>query len=300
METFCHILQSEGFNARVYIDDVLLVEKTLGRATAGFRRAKALITELGIDQSISKEQKPTRTLKFIGYYLNTNNMTISIPADRIKEILDLLHLWTQKIRVTRLQLQRLLGKLFYVTRCTQPGRLFLCRLLQTLRNTPEVGTISLTAEFYKDIYWFIYMLTSYNLVHLLDPPMIENHIYLTNNGNHHTAIMWPYFYTINFTTSELIHEAPLYNMLAAVNTWAKKCYEQKLIIHTYHKKFLHLINTGDTKNAAHMSIARQIWLVSALNHCQVRARYLTNIPTFPQPMCLATPPSHALLLNANL
>ena len=64
----------------------------------------------------------------------------------------------------RKDLESLIGKLQFVTACVRPGRIFISRLLNTLRGLPA-GVHSAEFEMCKDIEWWKKFLTKYNGVY---------------------------------------------------------------------------------------------------------------------------------------
>jgi hypothetical protein len=177
-QAICELLKSEGVEAAVYIDDYLLIHKSLLGAQQGFGRAKELLTDLGIDQAIHKEQPPTQVIHWIGYIINTIQMTVSIPPEKIKEIIQMLCNWVTKQNASKHELQKVLGKLHYVSRCSHPARLFVGRMLNTLRAAPPKGTIALSQEFKADILWFLRFLPLYNAIHCIDPVPVKYELYI--------------------------------------------------------------------------------------------------------------------------
>ena len=81
--------------------------------------------------------------------------TLSIPFDKLKKISKMCHDWLHKDRATRHQVQRLVGLLIYIHKCIPPARLFVNRILSTLRSMPKYGYVKLDRNFYKDIAWFL-------------------------------------------------------------------------------------------------------------------------------------------------
>ena len=57
--------------------------------------------------------------------MDSDNRTISIPDEKLKEIVDLCKNWGTKNTCTKIQLQSLLGSLLYITKCVRPAQFFL-------------------------------------------------------------------------------------------------------------------------------------------------------------------------------
>ena len=105
---------------------------------------------------------------------NAIDMTISVSPHRLDELTELCQQWTKKLRFTRVELEQLIGKLQFVTSCVRPGRIFLSRLLNALRETNRSGTYDVTHQMKKDISWWLLFLPHYNGVLLLWPELMMN------------------------------------------------------------------------------------------------------------------------------
>ena len=69
----------------------------------------------------------------------------------ISEIIDLVTVWLDKCCCSKKNLKSLLGKLIFLLQCVRPGRLFVSRLLNWLRETPDIGTVSILEDFKLDL-----------------------------------------------------------------------------------------------------------------------------------------------------
>ena len=76
------------------------------------------------------------------------------PPGQVAEIQLLVHHWYSKPTATLRDLRTLLGKLLYVSKVCPSARLFLNRMLDTLRQCLEQGSFTLSPEFHKDLDWF--------------------------------------------------------------------------------------------------------------------------------------------------
>jgi hypothetical protein len=103
---------------------------------------------------------------FLGSLFNTINMTISVPQDKLKEIIDLVTVWLSKHYATKRQLQSLIGKLQFAAHCVRPGRIFIARLLRSLRNSKSGCPFKIYKEFRRDLQWWHKFFPLYNGVSL--------------------------------------------------------------------------------------------------------------------------------------
>ena len=115
-----------------------------------------------LQEASDKLCPPSTCMEFIGITFDTVTSTISIPANKIAEIMALVRTWQGRSCATKHQLQSLLGKLHHVSKCVKPARLFVSRMLDTLRSVPDRGRVALNADFQRDLQWFANFLPTYN------------------------------------------------------------------------------------------------------------------------------------------
>jgi len=151
-----------GTQTLQYVDDCVGVERDGNTATTAFTRLRDVITELGLKEAPDKLCPPSTRMEFIGITFDTVAGTISIPQDKVLEILCLVRDWLGRTSATKHQLQSLLGKLHHIAKCVKPARLFVARMLDTLRSAPDRGRILLDDDFRCDVQWFANFLPSYN------------------------------------------------------------------------------------------------------------------------------------------
>ena len=87
---------------------------------------------------------------------------MSIPPEKLTNISQICREWQHKKFCSKRDLQSLLGSLLYVSKCVKHSRMFLSRMLNTLRDHHSRDMITLNDEFQKDIHWFNVFLHSFN------------------------------------------------------------------------------------------------------------------------------------------
>ena len=160
------------FSSINYSDDIGGAEATLGRATAAFIALTDLFVELGLEESVEKAHPPSTKMPYLGVEFDTVAMTMSIPAEKLQEVRSEVRLWMRKTTATRKNLQRLLGKLFWVSRCVQHSRSFMGRLLGQLKLTNAIGDnkkVKLSPDCMADIQWWDRYLRRFNGVEIMYP-----------------------------------------------------------------------------------------------------------------------------------
>ena len=68
----------------------------------------------------------------LGLWVDTINMTVSIPDDNLGQITTLVAYWALKRVANIHELRTTLAKLFYIAQCCPPARFFFNRILDML------------------------------------------------------------------------------------------------------------------------------------------------------------------------
>ena len=137
-----------------------------------------LLQQLSLEISQSKLVSPTTCAVCLGIEINTINLTLKIPSDKLLEIQRICAKFATKNKVTKNQLQSLLGSLLYITKCVQPARFFLNRMLQLFRDHISRLAITLNVDFHRDLNWFNTFLPQYNGVTFYDHQKPHHTVYL--------------------------------------------------------------------------------------------------------------------------
>ena len=107
------ILKAHGVsNIMHYLDDFI----TLGTPGSSQCESNRLIMSglcelLGMPLAVDKCEGPTTLLGFLGFLLDTNNMTVSLPQEKLDRIASLIHKWLDRRSCTKSELESLIGQL---------------------------------------------------------------------------------------------------------------------------------------------------------------------------------------------
>ena len=143
------IFHNMGFDAVSYLDDFGGWD-TIAQADLAFHKLGSLLKQLGIAESEDKAFAPSQIMVFLGSKFNTIDMTISVPQEKLTELIDLVKVRLHKTKATKRQLQSLIGKLQFAAHCVRPGWLFIARLLRKVRTRHnDHVTITVDDEFKK-------------------------------------------------------------------------------------------------------------------------------------------------------
>ena len=164
--------QQKLYKSLNYSDDIGGGETSLTRATQSFNALGTLLADLGLVESVSIAHPPSTSMPYLGIQFDTVAMTMSIPADKVEEVRELVSLWMKKSTTSKKSLQQLLGKLHWVSRCVRFSRGFMGRLitqLQQMHALSDHKKISLSQGCKDDIQWWGRYLRRFNGIELLYP-----------------------------------------------------------------------------------------------------------------------------------
>ena len=162
-----YILPTAGCHVFNYLDDFIGVAQP-SRALRDYEFCGSLLNELGLQESPSKACPPSTTLNCLGVEINTVDMTLSITSARLNELEGLLSTWLTRKSVTKSELQSLVGKLSFVSKCVRQSRLFLSRILALLRTVKcNHHHVKLSRQFYSYIRWWLRFIRVYNGISII-------------------------------------------------------------------------------------------------------------------------------------
>lgn len=267
-----YLMAQEGFTVLAFLDDFAGCEMDRTKAEAAYACFIRLTTRLGLQLANDKCAPPATIMQWLGYDINAQTMIISIPQEKLKEVLAICQLWSAKKRASRQMIQSLLGKLIHLVNCVRHARKFTARILETLRymNTNGKDWTTVNDEFKADIAWFRHYAEQANGVSLFAP--VKEKIYiecdssLTGGGANTDLAYYRWKYTKQHTDRyAAIHQLEAVNALVAYRTLcpshetAGKC----VVILTDNLSSSFALEYGRSKDRVLCACAREIWLEAA-------------------------------------
>ena len=272
-----YMMMQYGNEIENYIDDMVGAD-TPSEATPAFIRIRSLLAELGITEAREKACPPSTKMDFIGITFDSIALTMSIPIEKIEDILSELRFWSTKPTATKSQLSSILGKLHFISKCVRPARLFVSRMLETLRAAPDTGYIRISDEFKKDVHWFLNFMPTYNGINMMvhSPLPSDMHVELdacmTGVGGrcgdevYHCTIP-PFIVDENHHITHL----EMLNLVIAAKLWKSKWQGHRITIHCDNIACVYTLNTGRARDPYLLKCAREIWLISATHDFVITA-----------------------------
>ena len=254
-------MNQEGHQIWNYIDDFLCVSLP-SKISKIYTRLQGLIEELGLTISSKKLVPPSTQVTCLGIVVNTEDLTVSIPQDKLSTIKDTCKQWDSKTTCIKRELQSLLGSLLYVAKCIKYARFFLNRMLALLRNNFDKKYIKITEDFKQDLNWFNTFLSVYNgvsffhhntskIVHLDACPYGLGAIF---NSQVYALPLAQEYRHVNIASLELL------NILVALKVWHSQWAGLKVLIKCDNQAVVSVLNSGRSRDQVLAVYARNIFL----------------------------------------
>lgn len=172
-----HIFNGQGFSADVYLDDFYGAEYP-SLAFQAFSQLGQLFQQLGLDSSPEKDTPPSTRMICLEILVDTEAFTFEVPASRLEGLRAEPNLWRESSFFTKKQLQSLLGKLSFVSACVKPGKIFMAKLLNCLRECNQHAAsyrYPISATMLLDrIQWWFEFLPRYHRISLIKPSLWDS------------------------------------------------------------------------------------------------------------------------------
>ena len=274
-----------GFNADVYLDDFYGAQAPES-AYEAFHTLQFLFEQLGLESSPDKDCFPSTKMVCLGIEVDTETLTLHVPKDRVNELSQELHIWRSKSVYTRTELQSLLGKLSFVTACVRPGRIFMSRLLNMLRQFPVGQRFTpMTSDIIADIDWWMTFLPRFNGSSMIKPPqwLYEDFHFNTDaclvSGGATCLDQCFYFTFPQFIIDEASHISALelYVVVVAVRVWSKVLSHKCVLVSLDNSAAVSAINSGVSKDIFMQRCLRQLWFTAAIFDFELRAEHVPGI-----------------------
>ena len=83
-------LRNEGFLSVIYLDDMFLVGLSYEECKENMERTLFILSQAGFIINYKKfSLEPSTNIKFLGFYINSVNMTVTLPEDKKLNIVSL-------------------------------------------------------------------------------------------------------------------------------------------------------------------------------------------------------------------
>lgn len=268
-----HLMAKRGHTILAYLDDYAAAEASESKAKASFQSFMDLTQHLGLNLAKKKCLPPATKVEWLGYVVDTQRMTVAVPAAKLAEVLIECEKWTGRRKANTKMIQSLVGRLIFLANAITPARKFVTRILGTLRAMPERGWVTLSEGFKLDLRWFLHYSKQANGVFYYTPERKQAEIQcdssLTGGGGCTETHCYTWKYTDRHRTKyHQIHHLEAINLLVAYRTLGRFVEQPgiTILMVTDNISSSFALTTGRTKDVVFANCARELWLAALVNN----------------------------------
>jgi len=269
-----------------YLDDLAGAEvKDL--AEFSYDCLGVVLKRCGLKESVDKASPPSEIMTFLGVLFNTITMTMEVTPERLEEISKLVAEWLRKPEASLRQVQSLVGKLNFVAACVRSGRVFICRLINWMKDlysyAPHV-LVPVPFEVQKDICWWDKFLSQYNGISIMvyEDWSMPDAVFSTDaclsgcggifDGNYFHADFPSFVREKDWSIAVL----ELLGVIVALKLWAHNFKSKRIRIYCDNESVVQILNTGKSKCLLLQEGLREVCFLMALAQCEIRAVHLSS------------------------
>ena len=282
-----HVFGSHGFENVNYLDDLGAAEEE-NKAEEAYDCLGWIMDTIGIKESRKKAKPPAFIAVFLGILYNTKTMTLTITNERLVELKSLLNEWTHKKHATLREVQSLLGKLNFACNTVRSGRIFVSRIINSLRKYPIRGFKKVDRQMRKDIEWWIEFTEHFDGITIMPPgrwnapdTVLSSDAALQGGGGwseqrceaFHTK--FPSWLTDR--KDVFINELELITIIVALKVWSRDVEHKNILAYCDNEVSVEVVNSGRAKNNFTQACLREICYIMATNNAMLKLVHISGI-----------------------
>lgn len=198
-DAVCRYMRDKGVLCFNYLDDIICLSRDFDSGVNDQLDLIKTLRYLGFYVAWKKICSPTKVCVYLGIEIDTENMCLRLPDDRIRRMKKELRFWLGRRKATEKQLQILLGHLSHCSRIIQGSNLYMHFLFQKLSEARGKRKVKLSKEFHDDLSWWYNLAYNFNSVPLVNVNVRRSWIQLvtgslpiiTRGDRFDTQIEWP-------------------------------------------------------------------------------------------------------------
>ena len=279
-----HIHQELSFFLLNYVDDFLGAELQ-HRVWDAFHNLVNLLEDIGVETAPDKVVPPTTRIEFLGIIYDSKKMTMEVPEDKLQDLNTELHTWLYKTKATRKEVESLIGKLQFASKCVRAGRIFMSRLINWLRELPRTGRNHVPVEARKDVAWWGRLMQTYNgvsIIWLHKDPVTDSILASDASKKGYGAFLSKHnTYLRGEFPKEMqdrnIADLEMLAVLISLKAWGTRLTGRYFWIHVDNEAVAQVINSGRSRDLFLQNALREITMLAALHQFVIKAKHISGI-----------------------
>lgn len=270
-----------------YLDDYLGGDKSYDASRMLMQNFVKLLMEMNVPMADEKTVGPVSVLCFLGLELDSDEMVVRMPTDKIKEIIARIKLALTKEKVTLRFMQSLIGQLSFASRVIYPGRPFCRRLINaTCGLTKPFHHLRVNKAIKADLRMWLTFFENYNGISVFhdrfwvsnqDVQLYSDAAASLGFGSYFNGqwcyALWPPEWRSSGLTSD-ITILELFPIIVALHIWGAKLRNKKIVFFCDNQAVVHILNTMTSKSERVMILVREATMCCLKFNIAIKANYL--------------------------
>lgn len=273
-----------------YLDDFIFIGDQETKACNQLMETfKNLCAELKVPIAPEKTLGPTKQLPFLGYILDTVEMKILIPSEKLEKLKNLLGPLLNKSKITLKELQSITGLMSFCAKAIPSARAFLRRFFDLMSNVRKpYHKIRLNTEVKSDVKMWLTFLDQFN-GHCFFPDRfwLENdHLQLFTDSSGNADLGCGAFFKGSFVQlqwpkswqgSSILKNMSFLEFIPVVLAmfiWGERLKNKKIIFRIDNLGLVSIVNKRCSKDKQIMQLMRPFVLITMLNNIQFKANFI--------------------------
>ena len=228
--------------------------------------SKISVSEAGVPIA---EHKTAEPLTFLGVEIDSEQLTLRLPEEKLTEIRALILSWLHKKVAVARDLKSLVGKLENACKVVRPGRSFLRHMLDLLHGVhSNRRLIRLSEAFRSDVLWWHTFLEGWNGISMIpygDSRPADVVVHTDASGALGCAAWWQngwfqYSWPLEWRTTHISPKEALPIVLACA-VWGKVWSNKKIQVYCNNAAVVISLNAGSSKDQWTMHVIRCLFFI---------------------------------------
>ena len=289
-------VNAHGYFCVNYLDDFLVMCDTYDGCKEAQLFLHQTLRSLGFYISYKKVQSPAQIQRYLGVELDSLQMALRLPQDKLDKLDVELAFFAGRRRATKRQLQRLCGVLSHCATLVRGGRTFSHRVVSMLRVfSAKKRYVTLSESFQEDLEWWRQFARWFNgSAKIIQPPLHTSMICTDASGvgyGAYTDLDWICGHWVDdvvmendihghcrpqptMDIPENINVRELYPIYEAVERWSHLWRDHKVYCITDNTQVVSALNKGKSVNSVAMCLLRKLFWLCVIGNCQLVGVYL--------------------------
>ena len=241
--------------------------------------------QLGVPLAGDKMVGPATCLIFLGIGIDSKEMELRLPEDKLKRVRENVESWSHKRSCRKRELASLVGLLQHAAIVVRPGRTFIRRMFDLLAVVAKPDHhIRLNAGFRSDLARWQVFLKSWNGVSMMaarDDREPDEEITSDASGHWGCGAYWrSYWFQLEWDKSsaaENIATQELVPIIVASAIWGQSCRGCHMKCNSDNQPVVAVLSNRTSKDQAIMHLLRCLFFFEATFHFTVSGAYLPGV-----------------------